>query len=439
VLISMGILALGLLGVAALFPVGGYYMQKAEIADRGSAIAQQAMNDLVARGMLNPEAWQVLVPSPPLTGGIEGAAKTFARPVGPAMAREMTLPAYTDRPKYLAQRFGSAFVIDPMGIAATTVTAGSNANKLVSPFPAAAYSSPKSYVSKYFSSPNSPWNTWDCDPPENWPVRRITYHQPDPTLPPLYGVRMTAPLAEAYFSGRDDLTADLPDRSDQPAIQLWDVTDLGNGPTPLARQWTGDYSWIATVVPTTSAAQMALGQNANSYEYDVSVVMFYKRAIPRTSPLTQAAAVAAGTDLYGQEQAFRARVVSTGLSGGEMLLEVLDSTVAIPFQQLKVGQWIMLCGPHPASHDADPRFVLKWYQVTSIDEEEDAGGVLTDSNTQRLVTLRGSQWPWEPVAVKDLKDNSLLSNSLCVGILPGAVAVHTKTLRLEGNSPWSME
>ena len=54
VLISLGILTIGLLGVAALFPVGSYYMQKGEIADRGSAIAQAAFNDLIARGMLNP-------------------------------------------------------------------------------------------------------------------------------------------------------------------------------------------------------------------------------------------------------------------------------------------------------------------------------------------------------------------------------------------------
>src|SRR5262245_29582121 len=62
VLIAMGILTIGLLSVAAVFPVGSFYMQKAEIADRGSAIAQSVMNDLVARGMLNPRAWYTMVP-----------------------------------------------------------------------------------------------------------------------------------------------------------------------------------------------------------------------------------------------------------------------------------------------------------------------------------------------------------------------------------------
>src|SRR4051812_4858293 len=62
VLIAMGILTLGLLGVASVFPVGSFYMQKAEISDKASAIAQSVMNDIMARGMLNPRAWYVMTP-----------------------------------------------------------------------------------------------------------------------------------------------------------------------------------------------------------------------------------------------------------------------------------------------------------------------------------------------------------------------------------------
>src|SRR3954454_8705727 len=62
VLIAMGILTVGLLGVASVFPVGGWYMQRAEISDRGSAIAQSVMSDLAARGMLNPKSWFITIP-----------------------------------------------------------------------------------------------------------------------------------------------------------------------------------------------------------------------------------------------------------------------------------------------------------------------------------------------------------------------------------------
>ena len=53
VLIAMGILTVGLLGVAAIFPVASFYMQKGDVADRGSAIAQAAFNEVVRpRGTL---------------------------------------------------------------------------------------------------------------------------------------------------------------------------------------------------------------------------------------------------------------------------------------------------------------------------------------------------------------------------------------------------
>src|SRR6478609_5521815 len=63
VLIAMGILTLGLLGVASVFPVGSYYMQKAEVSDKGSAIAQSVFSEIMARGRLNPRAWYVMIPN----------------------------------------------------------------------------------------------------------------------------------------------------------------------------------------------------------------------------------------------------------------------------------------------------------------------------------------------------------------------------------------
>jgi hypothetical protein len=96
-----------------------------------------------------------------------------------------------------------------------------------------------------------------------------------------------------------------------------------------------------------------------------------------------------------------------------------------PFDRLRSGQWLFLCGPHPTSTDQAPRFVANWYQVMAIDSE--GAGIINNPNRQRVVTLRGPRWPWQPSTTA-----GDLSNNLCVGIFPGAVAVHTKTLRLEG-------
>jgi hypothetical protein len=69
--------------------------------------------------------------------------------------------------------------------------------------------------------------------------------------------------------------------------------------------------------------------------------------------------------------------------------------------------------------------------VLSIDAER-AAGLITDPATQRVVAVRGPQWPWQPA--NSLTNNNNISNNLCAAICRGAVAVHTKTLRLEGAS-----
>ena len=87
-------------------------------------------------------------------------------------------------------------------------------------------------------------------------------------------------MASHYFRGGDDLTSDLPTRADRPARQNWDTMTSGSIVAPLARQRTGDYSWIVSVVPTTAAARNALANNPEGFSYDVSVVVFYKRILP---------------------------------------------------------------------------------------------------------------------------------------------------------------
>ena len=182
VLISMGILALGLLGVAAMFPVGGYYMQRAEIADRGSQIGQAAMSDLLARGMLNPRAWRVMTPypverakptSPNAWFVVDGTnpSATFTRPFAATLAVALREPAAITDPTLISKQFGSAFVIDPMGVAAMAQP-GTNSfikyNPHASAFPAAiGYGTPSAFYSA------SVWRSWG----PVWPIRRVTYQQ----------------------------------------------------------------------------------------------------------------------------------------------------------------------------------------------------------------------------------------------------------------------
>jgi len=455
VLISLGILAVGLLGVAAVFPVGSFYMQKATISDNGSAIAQSVMNDLVARGTVNPKAWYAMVPTPPATNaaqfyfpnyyfsGIDGkyalvsptptnTTSTFTRPFAEALAQSTKV---NSDPVILSRQFGNAYIIDPLYVAATGQRSVSIANTVAYPFPASAVRSFPRNTASWPYYEDTAWNPWRIGNANDrvWPIRRVT-------LQDASGWPMSAEMASHYFRGSDDLTTDLPSRADRPARQNWDMADLDNDgfmDASLARQRVGDYSWIVSVVPTTNAARDALAGNPEGYSYDVSVVVFFKRLLPSRSsvptPDTQTINEAATF-----ERAVSASIVSTGPNGGELLLQAIDTLPGSPFEHLKTGQWIMLCGPHPNSNVADntvtppkggePRFVVKWYQVLSIEKEQSQ--LLIDPKLQRLVTVRGPEWPWQPAANQGQSFGGL-SNDLCVGIFRGAVAVHTKTMRLE--------
>lgn len=458
VLIAMGILTIGLLGVASVFPVGGWYMQRAEIADRGSAIAQSVMSDIIARGLMNPAAWFVAVPEPlsnvstspnlqvqGIDGKYSGAVVpgTFTRPFAEAMIAglKMNVDNLT-----IAKQFGSAFAIDPMfaASAAWSRTNPNRADTAAYAFPATAYAlGPWTGGSLPYYT-NSAWDPWRSSSTANsrdkvWPIRRVSFELST-------GLPYDKAMAESVARIGDDLVSELPSRDDRPASQKWDV-DSASG-APLTRQWTGDYSWMATVTPTTNAARNGMAHNPEGFEYDVSVVVFYKRPLPTALPVS----VPDMADASSNERTVGAKIISTGQSGGQLLLtaivnaagvgDVTDSTgkTISPFDQLKVGQWIMLCGPHPNSSTAEPKFVLNWYQVLSVEgTEKKLNYYGTDNNPtpsatdpdRRLVTVRGAQWPWQPTVYPA---PSGLSDDLCVGIVKGAVAVHSKTIRLESLS-----
>ena len=367
---------------------------------------------------------------------------TFGRPLAEAISDALTQSKAATDKTLLSKQFGSAYIIDPIGtsiLAYPGVPGQANRNGPAVTFPAAAYyaSTFTSPSSLYFTS--GLWTSWSATPTKSdlgqlWPVRRATFRgvstgwQLDPTM------------AEHYFRASDDLATDLPARDDRPVAQEWD-TDKSTG-APLARQWTGDYSWIASVVPTTNAARDGIAANPESFDYDVSVVVFHKRPLPVSAA---SMTISNLSDYYNamseNERAVKASILSTSLKGGELrLTDIGDNPAKSPFEGLKTGQWIMLCGPHPNSSDSEPRFFLKWYKVKSIDSEG-TGISSFDPSKERIVSVSGPQWPWLPrtsyPASQQNLDSAKISDSLCVAICKGAVAVHTKTLRLEGHSAWS--
>ncbi len=451
VLIAMGLLTLGLLGVAAVFPVGGFYMQSGDIADRGGAVAQAALNDAMIQGHLNPENWVTIDVS---------SLGTTAFASMPTLEQSLTVKSTTAPPAvtggsssiYRNRIAGGAFVIDPIGMSRAMEETATNSAYSYARFlqPAGTLDSrvarrfPASRGINYRSTYWSPWTAGPISGSEInqqlWPIRRVTTCVRSPQIAAM-NYNLLGPNARASFSTSEDIALTLPDSGDEPAQGLWEQLPGG---LPATRQARGEYSWLITVSPDSSAARDALVMSPDAYPYEVSAVVFHKRV------------VGAGNDAaLSNERLVNARVVSSNPSGGDLLLErrtlaedanlAGDAISTSPFENLRVGQHLMLTGPHPLSTASQPRLVLNWYRVLSIESEgrpnlngeEVQLGVVPGTSDRVLVSLRGPDWPWQPAP--SLTTPTHLSNDLRVGILPGIVSVHTQTMRLESATEWSVK
>ena len=379
----MFVLLFGLLGVASIFPVGSHYMTEGEKFDFGSALAQNAFEDLETRGVLRPEVWLYASDElPSVTGGPE-----FIQPNGATSPGLFNVVIGNTG----QEGQGHAFVIDPQG-AAEGFTAGTDEVH----FP---------YESHLLSNPNNPWFTSASLAGNIWPVRRMTL----PTTAPL--AAMTTETAETIFRLRDDLAVELPKEADRPGMQRWTTADPNNTPGNLnddlllSRQYNGNYSWLATVVPTSEQALLGLQpahENYGQYTYEVSVVVFRKR------------------DYVPSEESERL-IDAEILNDGEVALySPMGQDVDDAVEDIRPGNWICLMGVHKSSGN----FLMKWYRLLSLDEEtgdvllRDNSGNFTRTEQGRYAMITGLDWPRG--SYRDLR----------AAILPGAISVVTRRMKI---------
>jgi len=209
-----------------------------------------------------------------------------------------------------------------------------------------------------------------------------------------------------------------PKENDHPAIGRWEILDPGtpDNPTddvPLTRQFQGNYTWLATIVPTSEAALTAL-QPADpaygSYDYELSVVVFRKRD---------------ATPSAKSERLVDARL----LPGGEIEMfrqgntdpALLDTT----FQDIRSGDWIAVMGVHQTTG----LFLMKWYRMLALDHESSVNPNVPNEYIRRAM-LAGPDWPMGgmPGATR-----------LKVALLPGAIGVTTRPMKMETGSLWRIE
>ncbi|QEG34489.1 type IV pilus modification PilV family protein [Bythopirellula goksoeyrii] len=386
ILISMFVLLFGLMGVAAIFPVASHYLVQGDQKDRSDQLANNAFAEIEARGFMDPHSWYYAdhMDATPnnLLDNYPVGTKVTASPTG----------LFT-----LGSDAGHAFAIDPLGSAEVDPN-DPNPSSYRAYFPYGALDGlPWPNVPLYF--PPVPPGTLST----LWPVRRVTFERTT-------GYVLDTNKAETTFRLRDDLAVELPDQGDRPAMQRWSVDNTtGN---LLARQYQGDYSWLATVVPVDNNALLGLQPAANldGGLYDVSVVVFYKRDIVPS-------ASASGSP--GSERLIAAEF----LNQGELLIydansndpDVVDAAV----DGLRATNWICVMGVN----QINGQFMMKWYRILAMDEDSEdmqysPAGITGNAIGRTLMVSEGGAWPsdsWQ---------------NLQVAILPGAIHVQTRQMPL---------
>ncbi|TWT73440.1 hypothetical protein Pla123a_37750 [Posidoniimonas polymericola] len=462
VLISMGVLTLGILGVAALFPVGGHYARKANTYDRADAAAAAALNDAVTRGLVDPENWVSYELREAAPGAIWGGAyrqndraayASFTRPFARDLRGRLQSPAYhaTSTQKYVREwalnhQAGSIYFVDPVGVASGVNNLNqSQSAEALRTVPASVLSMAPITRQSY-----AWWQPWRITAA----INRVSIARPN--SPSSYPNPISLAMADRLTAIPDDLVVDLGDQADRPSQQRvltvdYDGPSGSAPPVPGPRQAQKHFTYMLTVVPRTLEGRNALAFGGRNESYDVSAVVFDRRPLNRFN----ATDGFGGSETLARSERFCiGTVVSSGANGGEIRLSYNKNDAPdvyfnkgietqLPWKDLEPGGYAMVYGPSPNSTPDRPQLFAQWYRVVAIDDQ------VTPSTSNVFVgpsvALRGPDWPWGETSRAEPGQNNVgdygdppsgVQDDLRVLIFDGVVAVHTRTMRLDAGTAW---
>ncbi|MBN2476937.1 MAG: prepilin-type N-terminal cleavage/methylation domain-containing protein [Pirellulales bacterium] len=386
VLISVFVLSVGLLGLAALIPVGRFAIVETGKADRGGACGRAGLRELKIRGMLDPQNW-----------------RQYADPDN----GDYSLASVVNNPTVAR---GESFAIDPLSF-----------GRLL-PGDAAIHRFPYAPLAAQPASQLRGTN-----------MQRVT----------LAGVGASLPLADRIFTWQDDLLFARPeDRDLRPRAQL--------GTTTGRQEIEGDYSWLVTVTPARSEIDLPVQQRQlYSVSVVVFYKRQYPadRPINASDPKPTERKVVANilTDGYGGGD-----VRLTTDHGVEYLdvredewlmlcgrVTHRDSSPAV-YPSSGVFQWyrVVAAGDVYQATDgsgnlmtvpsttrpvlardvtlAGPDWNTRWCAC-------DDSGTYTDSNGDMFVDLDGDGWEWDAEAA----------------LMDGVIGVYSTTVELDWNLLWN--
>jgi type II secretory pathway pseudopilin PulG len=384
VLVSIGIVAIGLVSVLSLLPVGGIQAQRAETEERKAALGLNAVQDLKNRGVLNMANWR----------GFDTSTNTWVQ--------------YTFNPASTSGDFLPPIMIDP--------------------FMAAVAKNNTEYTT-ISNCPPVPLFTATASPTvHGLGMKRLTLQQACTVVSG--NLVPNGPLTQALCVSHDDTFANRPDDASLPAESPYSVDAANN---PLKRDFEGLFSWLITLTPTELEYEHIAPQPKR--QYLMSLVIFNRRLpIVPNGDGTQEEIVKVFENPPTQ--------VIDGIGGGDMALYDETATAETKLELADPGNWLMLCRYQPTGGSPTVWPVFQWYRIVNASPVE-----ATDSSKpllrQRDVTLSGpdwqkqttfpviapANWPAIPGAYKNYNTYACLFDNI--------VAVYQRPIWLEGSSMWS--
>ncbi len=475
VLVAMLVMTVGLLGMAAMIPLGRLELAEANVADNAATLGRSAFRDLMVRGFLNPENW-----ANPITGdsvirtaGGSGDPATALVPGAPPAERQFEVDSRLMRPPFVP------IVIDPL------MLSPNNPEGLAVPNSDSDAETPHREICLTFpySLRIGGQSTGLPEAVSTVPlIPRVTLRTYPLTVTGAARTlkyTMRYDLASRIFRSTDDLVfgepRDLKRRPIQQFTQDYGQANAyslnvipidGQGTSTMVssagyRKFSGAYSWFVVAEPSMSeayspaTAQMtpAVGgpgasvMSARQFRY--WVVVCHQRDLRR---LPDDTIRLPGEQGLGERMVWvdlldrnTARLRVAGLRSEAAAARALD---------IKANQWFAIVGRYeeraltgldPGPGLANMRYVMEWYRVTGVAERPQ---VDKGDTWYREVTIVGRDFGGlgfsfideSDYAYEDLKQSmGDIQPQTGFGILVrGARAVYEKSLHLDRATLWSM-
>ena len=407
VLFAVGIIVVGLLGMAGLLAVAGSEMRKGLNADAMSTVANNAANEFDIRGM---------------------RSTTLYLRYNRATAR---FQGFTPGP-------GASFCIDPGFIAyrTTQVPDPVNPGNTVPGIPVNPIQPNQTLLPFQGSGDYFPYSPITTDPTQNLEARmpRVTLRRAVGSGP------MGLLQAGELFVGHDDLSYQRNDSLIAPS-QIYATDASANR---IKRLNLGEYSWFATVTPEITGA---ISTGLENDRFILSIVVLEGRDFRDTYTVgLDGEAGIAGTDDDGNtlvddvlelgspgsddkssysldsERVVEVVITGSGISGGEVMLKAPTAAQL----RLRPSDWVML------SANSSVGSIFRWYRVSYTESEVK---LVTDPSNgnplyyKRNAVLEGADWnrpEWFPNQTMFFPTQATIMNDI--------IGVYQRPIRLENTS-----